>query len=280
MKSVGSPVEVRPEPWGQVGATSRAGRRVSWRDSGGEGPAVLLVMGLGADSTKWAAHVGDWSCRFRCIGMDNAGTGGTEAMRPLRTADMADDCAAVLDALELERAAAVGVSMGGAIVQELALRHPRRVNGQVLVGTWAAATPYMRMAFSHLGALQATGHHDAFTRALQLFIWGHGWVDGHASDLDAELQDQGSPMSPADFGAQVDACLAHDTCSVLARLRVPTLVTHGTEDRLVPLTAGRALSNAIAGSQLVEFPGLGHAHHWEALEEFNGLVARWIGDLS
>ena len=280
MTSVGSPVEVRAEPWGQVGSTRRAGRRVSWRDSGGEGPAVLLVMGLGADSTKWAAHVGDWSRRFRCIGVDNAGTGGTEPMQPLRTADMADDCAAVLDTLGLEQAAAVGISMGGAIVQELALRHPGRLSGQVLVGTWAVATPYMRMAFSHLGVLQATGHFDVFTRTLQLFIWGHNWVDGHAPDLDAELQDTGYPMSPADFGAQVDACLTHDTRSVLARLQVPTLVTHGTEDRLVPVAVGRSLSNTVTSSQLVEFPGLAHAHHWEALEEFNRLVSRWIGELS
>ena len=148
------------------------------------------------------------------------------------------------------------------------------------MGTWAAATPYMRMAFSHLRVLQATYRPDIFARTLQLFIWGHGWVDGHAPDLDAELQGTGSPMSPTDFGAQVDACLTHDTRSALARLQVPTLVTHGTEDRLVPIAAGRSVSNAIASSQLVEFPGLAHAHHWEALEEFNHLVARWIGDLS
>jgi pimeloyl-ACP methyl ester carboxylesterase len=193
---------------------------------------------------------------------------------------MADDCAAVLDALELERAAAVGVSMGGAIVQELALRHPGRLDGQVLVGTWAAATPYMRMAFSHLRVLQASCSPDVFTRALQLFIWGNDWINSHAPELDAELQDPGSPMAPANFGAQVDACLAHDTHSVLAQLQIRTLVTHGTEDRLVPVVAARSLSNGIAGSQLVEFPGLAHAHHWEALDEFNRLVARWIGDLS
>jgi pimeloyl-ACP methyl ester carboxylesterase len=279
MTSAGSPTQVRAEPWGQVGSTTRGGRRVSWRDSGGEGPVVLLVMGLGADSTKWAAHVGDWSQHFRCVGVDNAGTGGTEAMRPLRTADMADDCAAVIDALELERPAAVGISMGGAIVQEFALRHAGKLKGQVLVGTWAAATPYMRMAFSHLAQLQATCQPEVFVRSLQLFIWGSDWVDSHATELDTELHVSGSPMSPVEFGAQVDACLAHDTRPLLGKLQIPTLVTHGTEDRLVPVAAGRSLSNAIAGSHLVEFTGLAHAHHWEALKQFNDLVAQWIGDL-
>lgn len=270
---------MRWEPWGAVGSVRRGGRQVSWRDTGGQGRPVVLVMGLGADSTKWAAHVEDWSKRFRCVGVDNAGAGGTESMRPLRTADMADDCAAVMDALELDQATAVGISMGGAIVQELAVRYPGRVDGAVLVGSWAWPTPYMKVAFSYLGDLQATGRPEVFTRALQLFIWGSRWVDHHARELDSELENPGSTMTPADFGAQVAACLAHDSRSALAQIVLPALVTHGSDDRLVPLAVGRTLSNAIVGSELVEFPGLGHAHHWETLNEFNNLVARWIGAL-
>jgi pimeloyl-ACP methyl ester carboxylesterase len=91
----------------------------------GQGRPLLLVMGLGADVSAWQDHVSVYSERFRCILVDNRGIGRSgKPTGPYSTMQMADDCARVVDAVASTPVAVVGISMGGAIAQELALRHP------------------------------------------------------------------------------------------------------------------------------------------------------------
>ena len=266
--------------WGAVRATSRAGRRITYRDTGGLGPVLLLVMGLGADSTRWRAHVDAWSNQFRCVGVDNCGTGGSEAGGEVSVASMAEDCFMVVEAVGAERVVPIGISMGGAIVQELVIQHPDCFMGQVLVGTWAEPSAYMGMAFQHLGELYSNASPGLFTRALQLMVWGPDYIEANREALNREIgADPSGFMPEAHFRAQVDACMNHNTVSRLPTVTSPALVTHGTEDRLVPLVASRLLSHVLPSSTRREFEGRAHAHHWEAGTEFNDAVVAWLRDL-
>ncbi len=140
-------------------------------------------MGLGADVTAWADHVPAFAPRWRCILVDNRGVGRSGTPEgPYSTAQMADDCAEVLRATAAEPAAVpvavIGISMGGAIAQELALRHPDLVRALVLVSTWARCDGYLAEVFDHLRTAHAVLGPVEFTQLLQLRIWGPAYVSG------------------------------------------------------------------------------------------------------
>src|SRR3990172_4684489 len=91
----------------------------------GEGDPLLLINGLGSDRSEWLFQLPAFGRLFRVVAFDNRGTGGSEAPPgPYSTSQMADDAAALLTHLEIGRAHVLGVSLGGMIAQEVALRHP------------------------------------------------------------------------------------------------------------------------------------------------------------
>jgi pimeloyl-ACP methyl ester carboxylesterase len=246
----------------------------------GEGPPLLLVMGLGADVTAWADHVPAFAPRWRCILVDNRGVGrsGTPA-GPYSTAQMADDCAEVLRATAAEPAAVVGISMGGAIAQELALRNPDLVRALVLVSTWARCDGYLAEVFDHLCTAHAVLGPVEFTQLLQLRIWGPAYVSGHLDELrDARVAAAGAPVAHDAFAAQSAACIGHATLDRLCAIHVPTLVTVGHADCFTVPARSEEIHRAISGSRLEVFPG-GHTHHWEQLEAFNALTSAWLDGL-
>src|SRR5512132_2898485 len=118
----------------RIAAHGGSGVRLHWEDTGGSGPPVLLVMGLGMNATGWWRTVPVLAqAGLRVLAFDNRGVGRSDRPPgPYTVAEMADDCAAVLDAAGEETAHVYGISLGGMIAQEFALRHPGRLRSLVL----------------------------------------------------------------------------------------------------------------------------------------------------
>jgi pimeloyl-ACP methyl ester carboxylesterase len=242
----------------------------------GSGPVLLLVMGLGADRSAWDPHVERWATRFRCIVVDNRGAGLSPAPPgPYTTAELADDYAALAANLDLGPVDVVGISMGGAIAQELALRHPHVVRRLVLAASWARPGPYTIAVLQSLAAARRYLPAEEFVRALQTTIWTPGWFDDHAAGL---ARDRSSPLAaePMAFEAQANACASHDVLDRLGEISAPTLVTAGAQDRFVPLTLSVDLAAALPCSRLEVFKRTGHVHHFEEVDRFNALVEEWL----
>jgi pimeloyl-ACP methyl ester carboxylesterase len=251
--------------------------RIGYREAG-EGPPLLLIMGLGADGSLWEDHVAALRARFRCIAVDNRGAGASSKPEgPYTTAAMADDHAAVMRALGLDRAGVVGISMGGAIAQELALRHPGTVTRMALVSSWARCDDYLRELFANLAAVRATAPTETFVQLLQLWVWAPEAFAARADELaEARTIDPSIMVRVKPFAAQAAACASHDALERLHAIGVPTLVTVGERDVFTPPRFSEELADRIPGAELRCFPGAGHVHHWEALDAFNDLLLGWL----
>jgi len=246
----------------------------------GQGDPLLLIMGLGTDGSAWEEHVQAWAAHYRCILLDNRGTGRSDKPAgPYTTHMLADDAAGLLEALGLQRAHVVGISMGGAVAQELALRHPQRVRSAVLVSTWPACEPYTAEVFRVLAAVRAVTTPAEFTRMVQLLIYAPPYYRdaAHIANLAEKQRTAAEHYAPQEaYVAQGEACITHNTLDRLSRVQAATLITVGEEDVFTPLAYSRAIHERVLGSELVVFKGCGHAHHWEDLAQFNRTVLAFL----
>jgi len=255
------------------------GIRIHYEERG-EGDPLLLIMGLGADGSKWEDHVRRFERHFRCILMDNRGVGLTDKLNgPYSTAAMAEDSAALLRALSIQRARVAGISMGGAIAQCLSLQHPDLVERLVIVSSWARCDAYAKTVFEHFAKTRAALSRSEFMQLLQLWIFTPAHYDAHLDDMlqgQADAAADPNPQPQHGFEAQCAACTNHDTFGRLGEIEVPTLITAGDADIFTPMGLAVQLHEQIRGSRLELFEGLGHAHHWEALDEFNETLASFL----
>jgi len=244
----------------------------------GQGDPLVLIMGLGADGSLWEDHVKAYQEHFRCIMMDNRGAGGSDKPKgPYTTKMMAADTAGLMDALGIEKARVAGISMGGAIAQCLALDYPDKVRSQVLVSTWPKCNTYAAVVFEHLKSMRALASPSDFTRLLQLWIYAAPYFEENLEELCEAQQEAADNYMPLHaFAAQCDACITHDTLDRLGEIRVPTLISVGEDDIFTPMHFAQTIHQRITDSKLIVFPGCGHVHHWENLDEFNSKTLTFL----
>jgi 3-oxoadipate enol-lactonase len=250
-----------------------------WWDSEGSGDPVLLIMGLGYPSDMWYRLLPALTERHRAIWFDNRGVGRTGVPPgPYPMEMMADDAAAVLDDAGEDSAHVVGVSMGGVIAQELALRHPHRVRSLVLACTHpggAEAEPLEEAAAQMLTARAGLSPQEAAEIAVP-FVYAESTPRERVEEDIARRM--ANPTSPQGYLNQLQGVLAHGgTHSRLGSISVPTLVVHGTADRLVPPANARILAAAIPGARLELIGGAGHIFFTDAPERSAKVLSDFLG---
>jgi pimeloyl-ACP methyl ester carboxylesterase len=229
----------------------------------GEGPPIVLLQGLGMPGRMWLGLIGGLARNGRTVIVpDNRGTGRSDApLPPYRMATLADDVAAVLAAERAARAIVVGISFGGMIAQELALRRPARVAGLVLAATTCGA-PFGRppplaflweLARASLGDRRALAalrtrlvHRRTLERNPQLFA---AW--------DREVMVE--PTRLRGMLGQLSAATMHSTGWRLRRLALPVEIVTGDDDRIVPPENSRVLEQLLPDARLTVVRDAGHA---------------------
>ena len=247
------------------------------------GPPLLLVTGMGGSCRGWLAlQVPDFAPRHRTVIYDHRGVGESgDPGGAFSSADLADDAAALLDALSIERAHVLGAFMGGMVAQELALRHPDRVDRLVLVGSWARADAKRRMLLEKWKEMVAHGN-PIEVLAKERMLWTLSDETLEQTDLvhpmlQGYLRER-FPLSDDTFARQCDACLEHDTQARLGEIGAPTLVLCGQQDQLAPPKFSRELATGIHGAHLVTIPGAAHLVMAEAAKRFDQVVLQFLED--
>lgn len=246
-------------------AKSTDGLGIHYRVVGERGPWLVFVQGLSLSGRFWFDAPEHMVERFgaRAIVLDNRGVGRSERPPgPFSMAQMADDVRAVIDDAGCDRATIVGISMGGMISQNVAIRHPSKVEGLVLMAT-TPGLPLGRLpgptALQLLVRIPFTKGRKAGELMARLLLppskqprFGElfsRWPEAFAHD----------PQDPRSFYLQLGAISLHSTGAKLATISAPTMVVAGREDILVPPVNSQRIAAKIPGAELELLDGVGHA---------------------
>ena len=255
----------------------RAGEWSFWVEQSGSGPPLLLIAGLGYASWCWhelRAELGDAAAT---IAFDNRGTGRSDKPAgPYSMALLADDAAAVLDAVGLADAHVLGHSMGGYIALTLALRHPRKIRSLILVGTSPGGPDTAPVPQETLDTWKLAGSLPPaeYARRSMPHSFAPGWTRAHPEAFERILARRLEfPTPAANWLAQYNACVEHvGRGADVGAIHAPATVIHGEQDRVVPHHNGKLLAQRLPGAKFVSLKDAGHLPMLEDPPGFAALV--------
>jgi 3-oxoadipate enol-lactonase len=261
--------------------TIEANGQTIYYEAHGEGEPLLCVMGLAADTLAWTLQVPAFSARHRTIVFDNRDVGQSSlAEGDYEIADMARDTLALADALELDSFHLLGVSMGGAISQEIALAAPERVRTLTLAVTFAAGGNWGSTLSRVWGARVERMSREERIDELMLLCLSEAFfenVEGVGFLRDMMLQNP-HPQPPEAFARQLEASSRHDARARLGELSMPVHVIGAEHDILVPVWKSREIAELIPDAKLTVLDACPHGLNLERAEEFNVAVLDFIAE--
>jgi len=246
----------------------------------GSGPPLLLIAGLSANMLDWATLLPTLAERFHVVAFDNRGAGRSSAPPgPYTTRLLADDAAALLDHLGIERAHVVGASMGGMMAQELALAHPERVDRLILYATYARPRPLIHDPWFN-SVVETWERGDPDQQAMLLLPWclTPAFMSQHDAVADAVAEWRANPYPAPAHGvaAQAAACRTHDAHDRLGQISAPTLVLVGAEDIVTPVSCAHELAEGIPEACLHVLERGGHSAEMEYPEAVTEVLLAFL----
>jgi pimeloyl-ACP methyl ester carboxylesterase len=240
----------------------------------GAGEPLLLIPYLAADQACYAFQVAEYAKHYRCISVDLRGAGLTDKPEGDYTTELfAEDVAAFMEAIGVERAHVSGLSLGAATGMWLAAKFPAKVASLSLHSAWHRTDPFLKVVVE--GWRLMAGALDSVTEMVitGIFPWCF------TPDLYASREDyieslanfvRGRPMPPVDaFMRQSAAVIGHDASAQLTRIEAPTLITFGRWDMVTSTRFADPLRQGVRDAELVIFEGCAHAPIYEKVDEFN-----------
>jgi 3-oxoadipate enol-lactonase len=258
-----------------------AGRPSLWYERRGGGEPLLLITGFGISGAVFEPVLDAHAQRFHCIAYDNRGAGRSQApLRPMSMPELAADAVALLDDLSIDSAHVYGVSMGGMIAQEIAVRFPDRVRGLVLGCTSPGGPRAVRPtlgAVRVVAAAAAGSGRSPLQGGLAACLFSARFRREEPERVRFLLEHFRRHLPPPHgVAGQFWASAFHDTVSRLDQIQAPTLVLHGEKDVMAPLENARMLARDIPDAELAIVAGAGHAYALERPAEAFAALATWF----
>jgi pimeloyl-ACP methyl ester carboxylesterase len=243
----------------------------------GDGEPLLLIQGMTGTHRSWGQpFLSQLERHFECISYDHRGVGySSDVHQPFTIGELADDAIGLLDALEVEQAHVLGISMGGMVAQDIALAYPERLRSLHLGATYCGGPGSQLMEaadFQGLIEAMASGSQERVFRVM----WELNLSPGFRADESgyAAFVEMGEsvPIPEQTVQFQLQAIVAHDTSARLPDLDLPTQVIHGTADRILPFVNGAQIAALMPDAQLERLEDVGHMFWWEQPERAAGLI--------
>ena len=249
-------------------------------DDIGAGLPVVFLHAFPLNRTMWEPQIGALVAECRCIPVDFRGFGESAASPPFTMDRYADDVAAVLDSLQIERAVVVGLSMGGYAAFAMLRRHRERIRALVLADTRAPAdTPEVVARRRSLIETARTQGGTAVANLQIAGLMGKSTRDKRPDVYDAMHRMMAQAPVEGIVGALEAMITRPDSTPLLPTIDIPTLVIAGDEDVITPPKEARKLSDAIDGSRLEVLRHAGHLSNVERPAAFNTVVSEFLGSL-
>ncbi len=249
-------------------------------ESHGEGAPLVLIPGFGNGLWIWFKQVPHFARRFRTVVFDPRGVARSEPRdEALSVRDIADDVAALLDALGLRSAHVVGASFGGFVAQEFALNHPGRVRSLVLACTSYGGARHVPPSAATLQSIASTKGLNTEERVREnlLLAFTPGYVEREPAEVERVIALRAeNPVAEHVYQRQLQAAVAFDASARVAGIDRPTLVITGDADVIVPPENSRNLAALIPGAELRVVAGGSHTFFIERAEEFNRAVSEFV----
>jgi 3-oxoadipate enol-lactonase len=242
----------------------------------GQGHPLVLLHGLGSSRNDWLMQLSAFIPRFRTIAVDLRGHGGSpKPPGPYHLAQFAADVAQLLRRIDAYPAHILGISLGGAVAQQVALDYPELVRSLVLVNTAARfvseSWQQRIMGVRRLASVYLVGM-DRVAEA----VAGRLFPEPEQAQLRRETAERISRNDPAAYRAALWAIARFDVRKRLGEIACPTLIVAGDADTTVPLASKRLLAERIPGSRLEIIADSGHATPVDQPEAFNRAVVRFL----
>ncbi|MEU6142000.1 alpha/beta fold hydrolase [Streptomyces sp. NPDC047081] len=242
----------------------------------GSGDPVILLHGVGCTAQTLTPQLEALAPTRRALAVDFRGHGASDrTYGRMSLRDYADDVLAVMSELGIDRAAVVGVSMGGMVAQAMALSAPDRVTALVLADTCARADAEMAAGMKAVGSLAATeGMKTAAEHVKPVTFCAAALVENRP--YVQEFEEGFRANDPLTFGVAMAALAELDFLDDLPRITVPTLVLVGAEDVLTRLEYSEAIAAAVPGAELRVIEKAGHLSNLDQSEVFNDHLIRFL----
>ena len=243
-------------------------------DADRDGPTLVFANSLGTDLRIWDLVAAELGPRYRRLRYDQRGHGLTDGTpAPYTIRRLAEDLAALLDALSVQKAVVCGLSVGGMIALQLARSHPARVGALVLCDT-AATIGTEEVWNARIAAVEAVGLESIAAAVMERWFTATfrekepATVEGHRNMLER--------TTPAGYIGTCAAIRDADLAAHLGTLRVPTLALCGDQDVATPAERVRSMAEAIPGARFAVIPGAGHLPCVEQPQALAREVARFV----
>ena len=240
----------------------------------GNGEPLILIPYLAADNACYAFQVADYAKHFTCISVDPRGAGETDKPAGTYSTELfADDVAAFMQAIGVQRAHVSGVSLGGAIGLWLAGKYPERVKTLSLHSCWPKTDPFLKVIVQGWQSI-AKGLGSVPEMVIQgilpfcLTPERYAAKPDYVDQLAAFVRSR--PQQPLDaFMRQSNAVIAHDALGQLGKIAAPTQITFGRRDIVTSTRFAEPLTNGIRNTELLVFETCAHAAIYETVSDFN-----------